>query len=198
MQQAKAHGDAKPDIIQTHGTSTKLNNIAEIMSIYQAFRSMDMDHHMSINAIKGLIGHSMGAASAVDLGMGVQTLLEKVAPGLFNFRFENIDLRYEKQIPDALRQFNFSPKPVRGKIDNILFTSEGFLSSDGAAILGHFPQEIEAAGDMLKDYGFPEHERADWKAKAPANRARGEELEGDLRKGKITHLELVDQLRFRP
>jgi len=198
LRQARAHGDAVPQVLQAHGTSTELNNIAEIQSVYQAFRYEGLSHPMAVNAIKGLVGHTMGAASAVDMVMGVQTLLDGEAPGLFNFRTEDLDPRYAQRIPEILQQLRFSADPLRGGIENVLITSEGFLSSDGAAVLGHFPQDGAGALEMLKDYGVPEHQRAEWLARAQENRSRASELEEGLRRGNYSQRDIVDALRFRP
>ncbi|MFO1463048.1 MAG: hypothetical protein U1F66_04675 [bacterium] len=201
LDQARAHGGAVPQVVQTHGTSTELNNIAEIQSLYQAFRYRGLTQPMAVSAIKGLVGHSMGAASAVDLVMGVQSLLDGEAPGLFNFRTEDLDPRYAERLPEALAQLRFSEAPIRGGIENILITSEGFLSSDAAAVLGHFPQDGDAAVEMLRDYGVPEHQRRDWRVRAEERRARAAELEDGLRRGEAPYRnlrELLDVLRFRP
>ena len=198
LAQARAHGGAVPQVVQTHGTSTELNNIAEIQSLYQAFRYAGLNHPMAVSAIKGLVGHSMGAASAVDMVMGVQSLLDGEAPGLFNFRTEDLDPRYAQKVPGVLEQLRFSPEPIRGNLENILVTSEGFLSSDAAAVLGRFPQDAEGAVEMLRDYGVPEHQRAEWLARARENRARAEELDEGLRRGRYSLRDLLEAMRFRP
>lgn len=198
LEQARAHGDAVPQVVQTHGTSTELNNIAEIQSLYQAFRYSGLNHTMSVSAIKGLVGHAMGAASAVDMVMGVQSLLDGEAPGLFNFRAEDLDPRYAEKVPGVLEQLRFSSEPIRGDLENILITSEGFLSSDAAAVLGRFPQDAEGALEMLRDYGVPEHQRSEWLARAGENRARAEELDESLRRGRYKLRDLLDAMRFRP
>ncbi|MDL1873503.1 hypothetical protein FBR05_15085, partial [Deltaproteobacteria bacterium PRO3] len=198
LEQARAHGGAVPQVVQTHGTSTELNNIAEIQSLYQAFRYAGLDHPMAVSAIKGLVGHSMGAASAVDMVMGVQSLLDGEAPGLFNFRAEDLDPRYAERIPGVLRQLRFNSEPIRGNLENILITSEGFLSSDAAAVLGRFPQDAEGAVEMLRDYGVPEHQRAEWLARARENRARAEELDEGVRRGRYSLRDLLEAMRFRP
>jgi 3-oxoacyl-(acyl-carrier-protein) synthase len=197
LRMAQAHG-AVPQVIQTHGTSTELNNIAEIQSVYEAFRYMGMSHEMSISANKGLVGHTMGAASAVDMVMGVQSLLDGEAPGLFNFRAEDMDPRYAKRIPEALKQFRFSSDPIRGGIENILITSEGFLSSDAAAVLGHFPQDVDQAVDLLRDYNFSSDEIAEWKAKAVDNRAEAEKKVEDLRRGDLSLRDVAIEFGFNP
>jgi 3-oxoacyl-(acyl-carrier-protein) synthase len=198
MNQARAHGRGEPQLWQAHGTSTELNNIAEVMSLYQAFRYSGLSRPVSVSAVKGLVGHTMGAASAIDMVMGVQSLLDGEAPGLFNFRIEDRDPRYLERVPEVLKQFNFSQDPIRGGIETLLITSEGFMSADAAAVLGHFPQDPQAAQEMLRDYGVPEHQRAEWRSRAEEHRARAEEWDENLRRRRWTYRDLVEAARFRP
>lgn len=195
LRQGLAHG-VRPQLVQAHGTSTKLNNLAELQSLHQALRYLGMDHEMAVSAIKGLVGHAMGAAGAIDMVMGVQSLLDGEAPGLFNFRGEDLDSRYAAEIPGVLSQFRFSPEPVRGIMDGILILSEGFLSSNAAAFLGRFPQDLDQAADLLRDYNFSSHEIAEWKAKAPEHRALAEENAERLRRREITHRDIALELGF--
>lgn len=199
LRMAAAHG-ATPHVVQAHGTSTELNNAAEIASLARAFRYAGHTHPYAVSAIKGLLGHSMGAASAVDLVIAVESLLEQSAPGLFNFHEGDLDPRFVSGPPDlveAARHFQFTAGPVPGPIDSILITSEGFLSADAAAVLGRFPQELAEAAEMLGRYGFSAPEIAEWRARAPESRARAEELEGRLRGG-MPRREIVLTMGFRP
>jgi hypothetical protein len=195
LQQARGHG-VIPQLLQTHGTSTELNNYAEIKSLYYALRQSGVNHPLAVGALKGLVGHTMGAAAAVDMVMGVQSLLDGEAPGLFNFKTADLDPRYAERIPEVLEQFTFSPEKVRGDFDGILVTSEGFLSADAAGVLGRFPQDIEGAAEMLRDYNFPPHVIAEWKAKAADTRARAQEVTDSLRKGERTHLDVAAEFGF--
>ncbi len=197
LRMAAGHG-VVPKVIQTHGTSTALNNVAEIQSLVAALRYQGYSHEFAVSAIKGLVGHSMGAASAVDMVMGVQSLLEQAAPGLFNFRSEDLDPRYAERIPEALQRFRFSSDPVQGPIEGILLTSEGFLSADAAAVLGYFPQDAEGAVELLRDYGVPEHQRSDWRVRAEENRARAEDFEERLRRREVNYRDLIEHFRFQP
>ncbi|HEY6548870.1 MAG TPA: hypothetical protein VI589_13235 [Vicinamibacteria bacterium] len=199
LRMAAAHG-VTPHVVQAHGTSTELNNTAEIASLARAFRYAGHSHRYAVSAIKGLLGHSMGAASAVDLVIAVESLLEQRAPGLFNFHEGDLDPRFLSGPPDlveAARHFHFAAEPIEGPIDSILITSEGFLSADAAAVLGRFPQELEEATDLLERYGFTAPEIAEWRARAPESRARGVELETRLRSG-LTRRDVVLEMGFRP
>jgi len=195
LDMARAHG-ATPQLIQTHGTSTELNNLAEIQSLHRAFRYAGITQPIHINALKGLVGHSMGAASAVDLVMGLHNLLEGRAPRLFNFRAEDLDPRLAERLPEAMRQFRFSSEPVTGPVESLLIASEGFLSSDAAVVLGHFPQDADAAVEMLRDYGVPEHQRAEWRVRAEEQRSMAEDWQDRVRRGRVTLREASLALGF--
>jgi hypothetical protein len=199
LRMAEAHG-ATPHVVQAHGTSTELNNTAEIASLARAFRYAGHAHPYAVSAIKGLLGHSMGAASAVDLVIAVQSLLEQRAPGLFNFHEGDLDPRFltgSPELMEAARHFRFAAEPIPGPIDSILITSEGFLSADAAAVLGRFPQELKEAAELLGQYGFSALEVAEWKARAPESRARAEELETRLRSD-LLRRDVVLEMGFRP
>jgi 3-oxoacyl-(acyl-carrier-protein) synthase len=199
LRMAAAHG-ATPHVVQAHGTSTELNNAAEIASLARAFRYAGHTHPYTVSAIKGLLGHSMGAASAVDLVIAVESLLEQRAPGLFNFHEGDLDPRFvsgPSDLVEAACHFRFAAEPIEGPIDSILITSEGFLSADAAAVLGRFPQDASEAAEMLGRYGFGTREIAEWKARAPDSRARAEELETRLRGGMMRR-EVVETMGFRP
>jgi 3-oxoacyl-(acyl-carrier-protein) synthase len=199
LRMAEAHG-VTPRVVQAHGTSTELNNAAEIASLARAFRYRGHTHTYSVSAIKGLLGHSMGAASAVDLVIAVESLLEQRAPGLFNFHPEDLDPRFTggpPELVEAARHFFFGAEAIPGPIDSILIASEGFLSADAAAVLGYFPQEIGEATEMLRQYGFGTSKIAEWRAQAPDNRARAEELESRLRGG-MARRQIVLEMGYRP
>jgi hypothetical protein len=188
--------------VQTHGTSTELNNVAEIASLAQAFKYAGHTHEHAVSAVKGLVGHSMGAASAVDMVMGVQSLLEQRAPGLSNFRVENIDPRFTDpdapgSVAEAARLFRFASEVIPGPIDSVLIASEGFLSADAALVLGHFPQDVGAAAEMLRDYHVAAPQIAEWRARAPENRSRAQELEAQLRRRGLTHRDVIEQFGYR-
>jgi 3-oxoacyl-(acyl-carrier-protein) synthase len=151
------HGMSIRDIgvVQLHGTGTPLNNIAELVSLYDTLRSYgDESVRPQLNALKALIGHMIGAASMGDLLMAVATLKEQRAPGLINFSLDQIDERFAdyhgKKIAPA---FHFPTAPVQGPFEAVLGTTQGFGSRNAAILLKRFDPTI------LRHYDWP----GEWK-----------------------------------
>ena len=72
--------DAQIDIAQigyvnTHGTSTPRGDIAECTAVYKAFGGKT--DHVKINSTKSMVGHMLGAASAVEAIVTIKSLVEQ-------------------------------------------------------------------------------------------------------------------------
>lgn len=61
--------------VNTHGTSTPLGDVAECGAIYRAFDGQ-VDH-LKVNSTKSMTGHMLGAASAVEGIVTVQSILDQ-------------------------------------------------------------------------------------------------------------------------
>lgn len=61
--------------VNTHGTSTPLGDVAECGAIYKAFDG-HVDH-LKVNSTKSMTGHMLGAASAVEGIVTVQSILNQ-------------------------------------------------------------------------------------------------------------------------
>jgi len=61
--------------VNTHGTSTPLGDVAECGAIYKAFDG-HVDH-LKVNSTKSMTGHMLGAASAVEGIVTVQSILDQ-------------------------------------------------------------------------------------------------------------------------
>lgn len=61
--------------VNTHGTSTPLGDVAECSAIYKAFDGQ-VDH-LKVNSTKSMTGHMLGAASAVEGIVTVQSILDQ-------------------------------------------------------------------------------------------------------------------------
>ncbi|MFI6684287.1 beta-ketoacyl-[acyl-carrier-protein] synthase family protein [Streptomyces sp. NPDC050485] len=72
---------ADVDHINAHGTSTLLNDQTEAAVIRALFTSRTP----SVTSAKGVLGHSMGAAGAIEAGLTIASLEHQTAPPTANF-----------------------------------------------------------------------------------------------------------------
>ncbi len=70
------------DYINTHGTSTPLGDVAELVAIEQVFG--DKVYDLSISATKSMTGHLLGAAGAIETIACVLALTEDIIPPTIN------------------------------------------------------------------------------------------------------------------
>ena len=100
LQSAQISADAI-DYINAHGTATPFNDAAEGKAISELFG------RVPVSSTKSMMGHSLGAAGAVEVIVCLLALQHQFLPGNINFRAsdENIDLNViaNKARPAALR-----------------------------------------------------------------------------------------------
>lgn len=83
MERAMASADLEPneiDYINAHGTATPFNDAAEGKAIAELFR------HVPVSSTKGMMGHSLGAAGAIEAIVGLLALQHQFLPPNINFR----------------------------------------------------------------------------------------------------------------
>ena len=71
------------DYINAHGTSTPLNDALETVAIKRLFG--DLAHKIPISSTKSMIGHSLGAAGALDAAACVKTITEAAIHPTVNY-----------------------------------------------------------------------------------------------------------------
>ncbi len=94
--------------ISAHGTATKLNDPAETATMKEVFGDLAYDIPMS--SIKSMVGHTLGAAGAIEIAALTMTLQHNIIPPTINLDKpdEACDLDYvanekrEKQVDVAL------------------------------------------------------------------------------------------------
>ena len=118
-------GLAPADIgqINAHGTSTPLNDAAEAQAISRVFGG-SMPY---ITGTKGVTGHSLGAAGALEAVAVVLSILEETIPKTHGTaeidpEFEDLNLVYSDSIP-------WSPEPT-------ISNSFGFGGHNGSIVIG--------------------------------------------------------------
>ena len=110
------------DYYNAHGTSTTVNDRVETQAIKQVFG--DHARKLAISSIKGALGHSLGAASAIEAAVCVRALCEQWIPPTINYRPDpELDLDY---VPDEARP---------ACLETVLSASFGFGGTNNALIL---------------------------------------------------------------
>jgi 3-oxoacyl-[acyl-carrier-protein] synthase II len=105
-----------------HGTSTILNDEVETLALKQVFGHCA--DRLAISSVKGALGHSLGAASAIEAAVSVRTLLEQVIPPTINYRQDpKLDLDY---VPNQARAT---------RVQTVLSASFGFGGTNNALVL---------------------------------------------------------------
>ena len=79
------------DLINVHGTSTQLGDIAEAKALKEVFKENSYD--ININSTKSMTGHLLGAAGAIEAIACVMSIKKGVVPPTINHKNndENID-----------------------------------------------------------------------------------------------------------
>lgn len=83
-------GPESVDYINTHGTSTKLGDIAELTAIKKVFG--DAAYNVTIDATKSMTGHLLGAAGAIEAIACIHAIRDGVIPPTINFKEEDPDI----------------------------------------------------------------------------------------------------------
>ena len=129
MQNALKSGSVAPEeisYINAHGTSTPPNDRLETMAIKRLFG--DYAAKLPVSSTKSMIGHTLGAAGAVEAGICVLALQHQLIPPTIN---------YENPDPDC--DLDYVPNESRpAKLDYVLSNSFGFGGTNAALLFKRF------------------------------------------------------------
>jgi 3-oxoacyl-[acyl-carrier-protein] synthase II len=84
MTAALADAELSPEdvgYVNAHGTSTPINDRVETM----ALRKLFADDGPPVSSCKGAVGHTLGAAGAIEAIITIQTIRESCVPPTINF-----------------------------------------------------------------------------------------------------------------
>jgi 3-oxoacyl-[acyl-carrier-protein] synthase II len=110
------------DYYNAHGTSTPVNDLVETQAVKEVFG--DHSRRLPVSSIKGALGHSLGAASAIEAAVCVRALREQVLPPTINHR------------PDPELDLDYVPERGRpARLDTVLSASFGFGGTNNALVL---------------------------------------------------------------
>ena len=114
------------DYINAHGTSTKLNDTAETIAIKKTFG--EDAYHVPISATKSMVGHSFGAAGAVECLACVQSIATGVIHPTINYQF-----------PDPECDLDYVPNQAReADVAVVLKNSFGFGGQNACLVFKRF------------------------------------------------------------
>lgn len=109
------------DYYNAHGTSTTVNDRVETQAIREVFGPSAAT--LPVSSIKGALGHSLGAASAIEAAVCVRALREQVIPPTANHR------------ADPELSLDFVPGVGRpARLDVVMSASFGFGGTNNALL----------------------------------------------------------------
>jgi 3-oxoacyl-[acyl-carrier-protein] synthase II len=116
------------DYINAHGTSTPLNDASETLAIKKAFG--DAAYRIPISSTKSMIGHTLGAAGAVEAIACVNSIIEGIIHPTINLMEPDPDCDLD-YVPNVSREKN---------LRYVLSNSFGFGGQNACIILGAFQE----------------------------------------------------------
>ena len=127
MRAALRRADVAPErvgYINAHGTSTPLGDLAETRAIKSVFDSHAYD--LAVSSTKSMMGHTFGAAGAIEAMMCVLAIHHGVLPPTINLRN-----------PDPECDLDYVPNEAReAKIDVALSNAMGLGGHNGCVLVG--------------------------------------------------------------
>ena len=87
---------ANIDYINAHGTSTRLGDLAEIKAIQQLWG--DDVYRLNISSTKSMMGHTLGAAAAIEAVTTIMALREGIVPPTINHAEDDADEEIDSRL----------------------------------------------------------------------------------------------------
>jgi 3-oxoacyl-[acyl-carrier-protein] synthase II len=127
MRAALQRADLQPedvDYINAHGTSTPLGDLAETKAIKDVFE--DHAYELAVSSTKSVMGHTFGAAGAIEAMMCVLAIRDGVIPPTTNY-----------EVPDPECDLDYVPNEARkADVKVALSNAMGLGGHNGCVILG--------------------------------------------------------------
>jgi len=112
------------DIVNMHGTSTQLGDVAETKALYDVFGKHL--YSMNINSTKSMTGHLLGAAGAIEAIASILSIKEGVVPPTINHQTK------DEQIDDKI---NFTFNSAQKRTVNIAMSNTFGFGGHNACVL---------------------------------------------------------------
>jgi 3-oxoacyl-(acyl-carrier-protein) synthase len=126
LQAALAEAGVAPSavgFVSAHGTGTPYNDAMEAVAITRVFGA----GRVPVNSIKGSVGHTLGAAGALEAVVCTRVLAEGVVPPTVGLR----------EVDPACATLDLvRGAPRRGPASVVVSTSSGFAGTNAALVLG--------------------------------------------------------------
>jgi 3-oxoacyl-[acyl-carrier-protein] synthase II len=117
---------AQVDYINAHGTATHLNDLIETQAIKTCFGSAASQ--VAISSTKSMLGHTFGAAGAVEAAISVLSIVHQTMPPTINLH-----------TPDPACDLDYIPNEARrGNVQVALSNSMGFGGHNVALIFQRY------------------------------------------------------------
>jgi 3-oxoacyl-[acyl-carrier-protein] synthase II len=117
-------GPGDVDYISAHGTGTPTNDRVETIAIKQVFGERAYD--VPVSSIKSMIGHAMGAASAIEAAVCALAVAHRVVPPTINYAD-----------PDPECDLDYVPNAARDcRVDVALNNASAFGGSNAVLLVG--------------------------------------------------------------
>jgi 3-oxoacyl-[acyl-carrier-protein] synthase II len=114
------------DYINAHGTSTELNDSIETKGIKTVFQ--EDAYRVPVSSTKSMIGHSIGAAGAIEAVVCSLAIKHQIIPPTIN---------YENRDPEC--DLDYVPKTARAaKLKTVLSNSFGFGSNNACLLFKRY------------------------------------------------------------
>jgi len=127
MRAALKRAGVEPDrvgYINAHGTSTPLGDLAETKAIKDVFG--DHAYRLAVSSTKSMMGHTFGAAGAIEAIMCILALRDGILPPTINYRQ-----------PDPECDLDYVPNEARrAQVDVALSNAMGLGGHNGCVLLG--------------------------------------------------------------
>jgi 3-oxoacyl-[acyl-carrier-protein] synthase II len=127
MRAALRRAEVEPErvgYINAHGTSTPLGDLAETKAIKDVFGKHAYD--LAVSSTKSMMGHTFGAAGAIEAMMCVLAIHEGVIPPTINYRH-----------PDPDCDLDYVPNEARdARVDVALSNAMGLGGHNGCVLIG--------------------------------------------------------------
>ncbi len=115
------------DIVSTHSTSTPLGDVQEMQAVRKVFEGADGVH---VNNTKSYVGHTMGAAGALELAGNLPSFEDRLVHPTINVDTLDEECAIENLVTDEAKELP--------RVDYILNNSFGMLGINSCVIVKRF------------------------------------------------------------